>query len=58
MYVCMCLKLSVSYGQPVGVFVFCYKIEWVYKALGSLNLEEHQHCMIHSKRKTFLPMFF
>ena len=25
MYVCMCLKVSVNYGQPVRVFVFVHK---------------------------------
>ena len=26
----MCLKVSVNYIQPVGVFVFCCKKEWIY----------------------------
>ena len=49
MYVCMCLKLSVNYGQTVGVFVFFHKAEWVNMVLRILNLEGQQNCMIGSK---------
>ena len=58
MYVCMCLKLSVNYGQTVRVFVFFHKTEWVYMVLRILNLEEQQNCMIGSKVTTILSPFF
>ena len=40
MCVCICLKVSVNYGQPVGVSVLFHKIEWVNMVLGILNLEK------------------
>ena len=46
MYVCMCLKLGVNYGQTVDVFVICHDPEWVYNFLRILNLEGLQNCMI------------
>ena len=58
MYVCMCLKLSVNYGQTVRVFVFFHKTEWVYMVLRILNLEEQQNCMIGSKVTAILSQFF
>ena len=58
MYVCMCLKLSVNYGQTVRVFVFFHKTEWVYMVLRILNLEGQQNCMIGSKVTAILSPFF
>ena len=58
MYVCMCLKLSVNYGQTVGVLVFFLKTKLVIMVLGILNLEGQQNCMIGSKVTTILPPFF
>ena len=58
MYVCMCLKLSVNYGQTVRVVVFFHKTEWVYMVLRILNLEEQQNCMIGSKVTAILSPFF
>ena len=58
MYVCMCLKLSVNYGQTVGVFVFFHETEWVYDVLRILNLEGQQNCMIGWKVTNILPQFF
>ena len=58
MYVCICLKLSVNYGQTVGDFVFFHKTEWVNMVLRILNLEGQQNCMIGSKVTTILPPFF
>ena len=51
MYVSMCLKFSVNYGQTVEVlvFFFFYKTEWVFKALRILNLEGQKKCMIVQK---------
>ena len=46
MNVCICLKVSVKYGQPVRVFVCFHKIEWVNMVLRILNLEGHQNCKI------------
>ena len=58
MYVCMCQKLSASYGQTVRVFVFFHEIEWVYMVLRILNLEEQQNCMIGSKVRAILSPFY
>ena len=60
MYVCMCLKLSVNYGQTVRVFfvVFFHKIELVYMVLRILNLEEQKNCMLGSKATAILSPFF
>ena len=60
MYVCMCLKGSVSYGQTVGVLYFflLHKTEWVYMAQWILILEGQQNCMIRSKVTTISPLFF
>ena len=58
MYVCMCLKLSVNYGQTVGVFVFFHKTEWFCMVLRILNLEEQLNCIIGSKVTAILPPFF
>ena len=58
MYVCMCLKLSVYYGQTVGVFVFFHKTRWVNMVLRILNIEGQQNCMIGSKvTAILLPIF-
>ena len=57
-YVCLCLKLSVNYGQTVRVFVFFHKTEWINMVLRILNLEGLQNCMIGSKVSTILPLFF
>ena len=54
MYVCMCLKVSVNYGQPVRVFFLYFIKEWVNMVLRIINLEGQQNCMIDSK----VPMFF
>ena len=58
MYVSLCLKLSVNYGQRIAVFVFFHETDWVYKGLRILNLEGQQNCMIGSKVTAFLPPFF
>ena len=58
MYVCMCLNLSVNYGQTVEVFVFFHKTEWFCMVLGILNLEGQLNCMIGSKVTAILPLFF
>ena len=58
MYVCMCLKLSVNYGQTIGVFVFFHETEWVCNVLRILNLEGQQNCMIGLKVTAILPPFF
>ena len=58
MYVCMCLELSVNYGQTVRVFVFFHKTEWVNMVLRILNLEEQLICMIGSKVRAILSPFF
>ena len=58
MYVCMCLELSVNYGQTVRVFVFFHKTEWVGKVLRILNLEEQLNCRIGSKVTAILSCFF
>ena len=58
MYVCMCLKLSVNYGQTIGVFVFFHETEWVCNVLRILNLEGQQNCMIGLKVTVILPPFF
>ena len=57
MYDCMCIKVSVNYGQPVTVLVFFHKREWVNNILRILNLEGHQKCMIGSKVTAFLTPF-
>ena len=57
MYVCMCLKGSVNYGQTVEAFAFLHKTEWVNIVLGVLNLEEKLNCMIGSKVTTVIPPF-
>ena len=58
MHVCMCLKLSVNYGQTVGVFVFFDVTELVKMVLRILNLEGQQNCMIVSNVTTILTLFF
>ncbi len=58
MYVCMCLKLSVNYGQTIGVFVYFHETEWVCIFLRILNLEGQQNCMIGLKVTAILPQFF
>ena len=58
MYVSMCLKLSVNYGQTIAVFVFFHKMEWFYKVLRILNLEGQLNCSIGSKGMTILSPFF
>ena len=47
----------VNYGQMI-IFFFFYKIEWVNVVPRILNLEGHQNCMIGSKVKTILTLFF
>ena len=39
MFVCMRLKVSVDYGQPVDVSVLFQKIEWINMVLRILNVE-------------------
>ena len=56
--VCMCLKVTVKYGQQIRVFVFFDKTEWVNVVLRILNLEGQQSCIIGSKVTTILPIFF
>ena len=58
MYVCMCLKRSFHYGQPIGVFVFFHDTEWVNIFFIILNLEGQQNCIIGLKVTTILPLFF
>ena len=58
MYVCMCLKVSVNFSQPVRVFVFFHNTELVNIILRILNLEGHTNCMIASKVTTILMLFF
>ena len=58
LYVSLCLKLSVNYGQTVAVFVFFHETEWAYKVLRILNLEGQQNCVIGSKVRAILPQFF
>ena len=58
MYVCMCLKVSVNYGQQVKVVVFFHKTGCVNTAFRILNPEEQKHCLIGSIVTTFLPAFF
>ena len=57
-YVCMCLRVSVNYGQPIRVIVVFHKIEWVHMVLRILNLEGQQNFMIGSKVTTILSTFF
>ena len=57
-YVCMYLKVSVNYDQPVRVVVFFHKTKLVYMVLRISNLEGQQNCMIGSKVTTILPTFF
>ena len=57
MYDCMCLKVSVNYGQRVKVFVFFHKTGWVNIILMILNLEGYQKCMIGSKVTAILMPF-
>ena len=46
MFVCMCLKGSVNYGQTVGVFfVFFHEAEWVNIIFRIQILEGQQNCM-------------
>ena len=58
MYVSLCLKLSVNYGQTVAVFVFFHETEWVNKVLRILNLEGQQNCLIGSRYSNFTTVFF
>ena len=58
MYVSMCLKLSVKYGQTIAIFVFFHETEWFYKVLRILNLEGQQNCIIGSKVTTILSPYF
>ena len=55
MYVSLCQKLSVNYGQTIAVFVFFHEIEWVYNVLRILNLQGQQNCLIGSKVTAILP---
>ena len=57
-YVCMCLKISVNYGQPVRVVVFFHKTKCVNIVLKILNLEGQQNCMIGSKVITIFLFFY
>ena len=56
--VCMCLKVTVNYGQHMRVFVFFDKTEWVNVVLRILNLKGQQICIIGSKVTTILLFFF
>ena len=58
MYICMCLKVSVNYGQQERVFVFFHKTECVYMVLRILNLEGHQNWTIGSKVTAILMLLF
>ena len=59
MYVCMCLKGSVNYGQTVGVFfLLLHETAWVNMVLKVLNLQGQQNYMIGSKVAPILPPFF
>ena len=58
MYVSLCLKLSVNYGQMVAVFVFFHETQWIYKVLRILYLKGQQICLISSKVTAILPQFF
>ena len=57
MYVCMCLKLGVNYGQTLGVIVFFHKTEWVNMVLRILNLEGQQNCMRFKNPKKIVVFF-
>ena len=54
----MCLKLSVNYGQTIGVFVFFHQTECFSNFLRILNLEGQQNCMIGLKVTAILPPFY
>ena len=58
MYVSLCLKLSVNYGQTIAVLVFFHETEWVYMILRILNLEGQQNCIFSSKVTTILQPLF
>ena len=60
LYVCMyvCHKSCNCQLWPNDHIFFKYKIEWVNVVPRILNLEGHQNCMIGSKVKTILTMFF
>ena len=58
MFVSLCQKLNVNYGQTIAVFVLFHETEWVYDVLRILNLEGQQNCMIGSKVTTILSPFF
>ena len=58
MYVSLCLKLGVNYGQTIEVFVFYHETEWVYKVFRILNIEGQQNWMISSKVTATLSQFF
>ena len=55
-YVCVCLKVSVNYGQPVRVIVLFHKTDWVNMIFRILNKEKCQNCMIGSKVTKFDPL--
>ena len=56
MYVCMCLKGSVNYGQAVRVFVFFHWTKLVNMVFKILNIKGQLNCMIGSKVTTILPV--
>ena len=65
MYVCMCLKVNVNYGQPVFFLLFfffksCFskKTQLVYMIVRILNLEGKKNCIIGSKVTNTLPTSF
>ena len=57
-YVCMCLKLRVNYGQTIGVFCIFHETECFCNFLRILNLEGQEDCMIGLKVTAILPPFF
>ena len=68
LFVCLCVIkfVIVNYGQTVRVFLFIFIFIFIFyfiffircRVLEILNLEGHQNCIISSKGKTILQMFF
>ena len=58
LYVCICLKGSVNFGQTLGVFVFFHHTEWVDIVLRILNLEGKRklHYWLQSNNFFFLSI--
>ena len=51
MSICMCKKVSVNYGQPVRVFVFFHKTEWVIMIF--YDSKSRRTSKLHDRFKSF-----